>query len=59
MNRDNASPKQRSFEGSNVTIMTGMFNLCLVAGVKRRNPYSREYSTIYSSSGQTKKNFQE
>ena len=33
-----------------------MFNLCLVEGDNRRKPYSRLYSTMYSSSGIAAKN---
>ena len=37
----------------NVTSITEMFKRCLVFGERRKNPYSREYSTIYFSSGHT------
>ena len=53
MKRLKVSPKHLSWFGSRVTIFTGIFNLDLVAGERRRNPYSSEYSTMYSSSGQT------
>lgn len=36
-----------------VTTMTGMLSLCLVLWDRRRNPYSSEYSTMYSSCGHT------
>lgn len=32
-----------------VTTMTGMLSLCRVLWDRRRKPYSREYSTMYSS----------
>jgi len=47
--RENASPKQVSLLGSRVTILTGIASLALVAGDSRKNPYSKEYSTMYSS----------
>lgn len=56
INRENASPKHLSFNGSKVTILTGMFSLCRAAGDNRKKPYSNEYSTIYPSSGNITKN---
>jgi hypothetical protein len=35
--------------------MTVMLSFCLVLGDNRRNPYSRAYSTMYFSSGHTRK----
>ena len=54
MNCENESPKHAFLLGSSTKICTVRFNFCLVAGDNRRNPYSKLYSTIYSSSGHTK-----
>ena len=51
INLEKESPKQVSVFGSNTTISTEMFNFRRVAGDNLRNPYSKLYSTIYSSSG--------
>ena len=53
MNFDTELPKQVLVLGSRISICTGMLSLCLVAGESRRNPISRLYSTMYSSSGHT------
>ena len=50
MNRLKESPKHSSFIGSRVTTLTGTLNLCRAERLKRRKPYSNEYSTMYWSS---------
>ena len=39
--------------GSNVTSKIVIFNFLRVVGLKRKKPYSKENSTIYSSGGHT------
>ena len=50
INLEKESPKQVSLLGSKTTISTEIFNFLLVAGESLKNPYSKLYSTMYSSS---------